>query len=391
MRLWGLMVRLAVVGMMLAGAGGVRADDGGSTFSLNMADVPSTTTDPNSFKVEEVAKDLRVPWSILFPDKDRVLFNERPGRVRVIEKGVLRPEPLLTLPDVYPDGKMGLLGMTLHPAFAQNRWLYMSYCYGDAKKQHLRVVRYTETSNTLSDRHLIIDNVEAAPSHAGCRLAFGPDGKLYITTGDAGIPEISQKMDSLGGKTLRLNEDGSVPQDNPFVGTPNARAEIWSLGHRNAQGLVFQPGTGLQFQSEHGPSGPDGPGGGDEINIVERGKNYGWPVVHHRVNKKGMEPPLLEYTPAIAPGSTIFYNGNAFPQFKGNLFVGCMGVSSILRVVLDGKKPVAQERMLDKQYGRIREVVEAPDGSIYFSTSQHDVEVKVPAPGADRILRLVPH
>ncbi|HKP71934.1 MAG TPA: PQQ-dependent sugar dehydrogenase, partial [Pyrinomonadaceae bacterium] len=203
---------------------------------------------------------------------------------------------------------------------------------------------------------------------------------------------IAQRLDSLGGKTLRLNDDGTVPPDNPFVNQPGARPEIFSYGHRNAQGLDFQPGTGLMFQTEHGPSGFDGPGGGDEVNIVERGKNYGWPVIHHRDARAGLESPLLEYTPAVAPASGMFYRGSAaggFPQFRGNFFFGNLRGECIIRVVLEGRRVVTQERLFERQYGRIRDIAEGPDGAIYFSTSNRDGRGK-PASDDDRIFRLVP-
>jgi glucose/arabinose dehydrogenase len=196
-------------------------------------------------------------------------------------------------------------------------------------------------------------------------------------------------MDSLAGKTLRLNDDGTVPADNPFVGQQNVRPEIWSLGHRNAQGIDWQPGTNLQFQTEHGPSGFDGPGGGDEVNIVERGKNYGWPTIDHTRTRAGLESPLLEYTPAVAPASGMFYRGSAFPQFRGNFFFGCLRGQTIIRVVLDGRRVVSQERLLEQKYGRIRAMAEGPDGAIYFSTSNRDGR-GTPADTDDRILRLVP-
>ncbi|MGH9882396.1 MAG: PQQ-dependent sugar dehydrogenase, partial [Pyrinomonadaceae bacterium] len=211
---------------------------------------------------------------------------------------------------------------------------------------------------------------------------------LYITTGDATERALAQRLDSLAGKTLRLNDDGTVPTDNPFVGQQNARAEIWSYGHRNAQGMDWQPGSDLMFQTEHGPSGFDGPGGGDEVNIVERGKNYGWPLIHHKETRPGLESPLLEYTPACAPASGMFYRGSGFPQFRGNFFFGCLRGQRIIRVVLDGRRVVSQENLLEGKYGRIREVAEGPDGAIYFSTSNRDGRGS-PASDDDRIIRLV--
>lgn len=340
------------------------------------------------FKVETVVGGLEVPWSIVWAPDGRMIFTERPGRVRVFENGKLRPEPLAKIADVESSGESGLMSVALHPQFAQNHLLYLSYAYGGGEK-FVKVVRYKETGNALTDPKVIIENIPIAQFHAGCRLRFGSDGKLYVTTGDATKRELAQRMDSLAGKTLRLNDDGTVPSDNPFVGQAGARPEIWSYGHRNAQGMDWQPGTNLMFQTEHGPSGFDGPGGGDEVNIVERGKNYGWPTIHHKQTHEGMESPLLEYTPACAPASGAFYRGTLFQQFRGNYFFGCLRGERIIRVVLDGRRVVSQENLLEGKYGRIRDVAEGPDGAIYFSTSNRDGRGS-PAKDDDRILKLTP-
>lgn len=341
-----------------------------------------------SFRVETVVGGLEVPWSIVWAPDGRMFFTERPGRVRVYENGKLRSAPLLTVEDVEPDGESGLMSIALHPQFATTRFLYLAYAY-KGEGQRVRVVRFTEKASGVTDRKVIVDGIPAAQYHAGCRLRFGPDGKLYITTGDATERSLAQQLDSLAGKTLRVGDDGSVPQDNPFVGRANSRPEIWSYGHRNAQGLDFQPGTDLMFQTEHGPSGFDGPGGGDEVNIVEKGKNYGWPTIHHRETQAGMESPLLEYTPACAPASGVFYRSAAFTQFRGNFFFGCLRGTRLIRVVLDGRRVVTQENLLEGKYGRIREVAEGPDGYLYFSTSNRDGR-GTPASDDDRIIRLVP-
>lgn len=345
------------------------------------------TSSDASFKVEKVVGGLEVPWSIVWAPDGRMIFTERPGRLRVMEKGTLNPKPLLIVPDVERSGESGLMSVALHPQFSSNHFLYLSYAYSTGGVR-VRVVRYREAPEGLIDRKVIIEDLPAAQFHAGCRIRFGPDGKLYVTTGDATNRKLAQQLDSLAGKTLRLNDDGTVPQDNPFVGQQNARPEIWSLGHRNAQGLDFQPGSNLMFQTEHGPSGFDGPGGGDEVNIVEKGKNYGWPTIHHTQSAAGLESPLLEYTPACAPGSGAFYRGSVFPQFKGNFFFGCLRGERMIRVVLDGRRVVSQENLL-QNYGRIREVAEGPEGYLYFSTSNRDGRGK-PAEDDDRILRLVP-
>jgi glucose/arabinose dehydrogenase len=351
-------------------------------------EIESSSAKEVSFRVETVVTGLQVPWSIAWAPDGRMFFTERPGRVRVVVNGQLRLQPLIVLTDVEPSGESGLMSLALHPQFANNHFLYLSYAYkGD--NQLVRVVRYRETETGLTDRRVIIENIPAAQFHAGCRLGFGPDARLYITTGDATERVLAQRLDSLAGKTLRVSDDGTVPSDNPFVGQQNARPEIWSLGHRNAQGMDWQPGTNLMFQTEHGPSGFDGPGGGDEINIVERGKNYGWPLIHHKESRAGLESPLLEYTPTVAPASGMFYRGSAFPQFRGNFFFGCLRGERIIRVVLDGRRVISQEGLLQEKYGRIREVVEGPDGAIYFSTSNQDGRGK-PARDDDRIIRLVP-
>lgn len=350
-------------------------------------EVETSVQSGTSFKVEKVAGGLEVPWSIVWAPDGRMIFTERPGRVRVIENGTLHPKPLFVVPDVEESGESGLMSVALHPQFSSNRFLYLSYAYSSGGT-FVRVARYRETPEGLVDRKVIIENIPAAKYHAGCRIGFGPDGKLYITTGDATRRQLAQQLDSLAGKTLRLNDDGTVPQDNPFVGQQNARPEIWSIGHRNAQGMDWQPETKLMFQTEHGPSTFDGPPGGDEVNIVEQGKNYGWPTIHHNQTRAGMESPLLEYTPACAPASGAFYRGSKLPQFKGNFFFGCLGGQRMIRVVLDGRRVVSQENLLT-EYGRIREVASGPDGFLYFSTSNRDGRGR-PASDDDRIMRLVP-
>jgi aldose sugar dehydrogenase len=341
------------------------------------------------FRVETVATGLEVPWGFAWLENGDMLVTERPGRVRIIEGGKLRPEPVFLVPDVEPSSESGLMDISLDPEFASSSFVYLAYAYrGDGKR--VKIVRYKYVGGKFTEPTNIIENIPAAPNHAGTRARFGPDGKLYVTTGDATKWDLAQQMDSLAGKTLRLNADGTVPKDNPFVGQKGARPEIWSIGHRNAQGLAWQPGTGLMFQTEHGPSNFEGRGGGaDEVNIVEAGKDYGWPTIWGTRTRKGMEPPLLEYTPACAPASGAFYNGDKFPEFKGNFFFGCLRGARIIRVELDGRKVVRQENLLEGNVGRVREVAEGPDGYLYFSTSNRDGRGR-PAKDDDRIMRIVP-
>jgi glucose/arabinose dehydrogenase len=351
--------------------------------------VVSTEGGDVKFRVETFASGLEVPWGFAWLPNGDMLVTERRGRVRIIEKGKLIAEPVFTVPDVEPSSESGLMDISIHPEFVKNNFVYLAYAYRvDGKRD--KVVRYKLDANKLVEPRIIIEDMPSAANHAGMRARFGPDKKLYITVGDATDWNLAQDNMSLAGKTLRLNDDGSIPTDNPFVGRAGFRGEIFSTGHRNAQGLAWQPGTGLMFQTEHGPSSFEGRGGGaDEVNIVERGKNYGWPTIWGTKTQAGLEAPLLEYSPACAPASGMFYDGSVFPAFKGNFFFGCLRGTRIIRVVLDGRKVVSQENLLSGTFGRIREIGEGPDGYIYFSTSNRDGRGS-PAKDDDRIMRIVP-
>lgn len=351
--------------------------------------IVETVSGDARFRVETFASGLEVPWGFAWLPNGDMLVTERPGRVRIIEKGALRAEPVFIVPDVEPSGESGLMDITLHPEFAKNNFVYLAYAYNSDGKR-IKVVRYKYAGGKFTEPKPIIENIPGAPNHAGMRCRFGPDKKLYVTTGDSTDWDLAQDNMSLAGKTLRLNDDGTVPQDNPFVKTGGARPEIWSYGHRNAQGLAWQPGSGLMFQTEHGPSSFEGKGsGGDEVNIVEAGKNYGWPEIHHTEKREGMVSPLLEYSPACAPASAAFYSGDKFAAFRGNFFFGCLRGARIIRVVLDGRKVVSQENLLDGTFGRIREIAEGPDGYIYFSTSNRDGRGS-PTKEDDRVMRIIP-
>jgi glucose/arabinose dehydrogenase len=329
---------------------------------------------------------LEVPWSMAFTGPDRLLVTERPGRVRVVAKGRLLERPLAVLKDVEASGESGLMGIALAPDYARSRELTLCYAYDANGGAAVRVSRFRDGGNALSDPKVLVQGIPAARFHAGCRLRFGPDAKLYVTTGDATTGRIAQDLASLGGKTLRLNPDGSIPSDNPFPGSP-----VFSYGHRNSQGLDWDPKSGLLVETEHGPSGFDGPGGGDEVNIVEAGKNYGWPVVHHRASHEGMVSPILEYTPAVAPSGASFSRGDLLPTFRGDFFFATLRGERLIRVRFDPANPrrVAEtEELLRGVYGRLRDVVSGPDGALYVATSNRDGRGR-PRPGDDRILRIV--
>lgn len=353
-------------------------------YDLKLQDAPADT-----LNVEVIAEGLETPWTIAFLPDGSALVTERPGRLRVIRSGVLATEPIGTIAEAAETGgEGGLMGLAVHPEFSENRWIYVSFTHPNADGFGVKVVRYTLRNDQLSDPKTILEGIEGGRNHDGCALGFGPDGKLYITTGERYKKHLASDMTSLNGKTLRLNDDGTVPEDNPFAGKAETRPEIWSFGHRNAQGMDWQPGTGLFMQAEHGPSGSDAPGGGDEVNIVEKGADYGWPRVHHRELLAGTEPPILEYTPALAPGGAAFYKGTLFGNWKGDFLFTALRGTSLIRVDMDGAKPVAQYKMLTT-YGRLRAIANAPDGSIWVGTSNRDGRARART-GDDKILRLTP-
>ncbi len=391
----------AAVVVMVSGVGVCAGGGGGQPDLFVGPEAPAGGE--VAFTVETVATGLEAPWGMEFLPDGRMLVTERPGRVRMVRaEGGVFPEPVFEVPGVATaaGGEIGLMDVALHPFFGHNSLVYLAFGHTDGGTTDVRVVRYRMVNRlalptgappeTLVEDRVIISGIPAAANHAGCRMAFGPDGKLYITTGEATRRELAQDLGSLGGKTLRLNDDGTVPCDNPFVGVEGARPEVFSLGHRNPQGIAFDPVSGLMFVSEHGPSGFDGPGGGDEINVVEAGRNYGWPVIHHGMRAAGLESPIVEWTPAIAPAGVAFYDGAAFPGLRGELLVAGLRGSGLWRVELGRtRRNALAARKFVEGFGRIRDVKVGPDGAVYLATSNRDGRGQVRA-GDDKILRLAP-
>lgn len=352
---------------------------------VNLISTPEGTSENTQavdYEVREVARGLHVPWSLAFPSENRILVAERNGNIREVVNGEVS-NPLIQLTEVVEESESGLMGMALHPNYSSNKYVYACLTYRGDGGLIDKVERFTDNGGSLSRDRIILDNIPAARNHAGCRIKFGPDDKLYITSGDAQTRTLPQDLNSLGGKILRINDDGSIPSDNPF-GTL-----VWSYGHRNPQGISWNS-DGVMYETEHGPSGNDGPGGGDEVNQIMKGANYGWPVVSHENSREGMENPKLLFTPAEAPSGATFYSGKVFPQFKDNFFFAALRGAGIFRVVLsEDASVVASYEKLDISLGRIREIVEGPDGLIYFSTSNRDGR-GIPKDGDDKIYRFEP-
>lgn len=345
---------------------------------------PSAAFQP---RVEVVATGLEVPWALAFAPDGRIFVTERPGRIRVIENGRLRPEPVAVLP-VAATGEGGLMGLALDPDFPRNGYLYVMYTYRAGGALRNRISRLTLRGEVAGEERVLLDGIPGAGIHDGGRLAFGPDGKLYATTGDATQRDQAQRLDSLAGKILRLNPDGSVPADNPFPGS-----YVYSLGHRNPQGLAWHPETQQLYSTEHGPSGEMGLCCRDELNLIRPGANYGWPIVTGIAGDPRFTDPILYSGESTtwAPAGMDFVTGDRLAPWNGHLFFGALRGQHLHHVILgpDGTTVIFHEALFQGVFGRIREVKMGPDGYLYFTTSNRDGRGR-PGPEDDRILRIVP-
>ncbi len=329
------------------------------------------------FRAATVTEGLEFPWGLAFLPDGRMLVTERPGRLRLVAAdGRLDPKPVEGLPPIAAVGQGGLLDVALHPDFARNGWIYLSYAGEGSGGYGTEVLRGRLDGHVLRDVQVIFRMQPKTKTghHFGSRLVFDRQGYLYITLGDRGEMERAQRLDDHAGSVIRVHDDGRVPADNPFVGKAGARPEKFTLGNRNVQGAALHPQTGEVWAHEHGPQG------GDEINIIRAGVNYGWPVITYGRNyvtgtkigegttKPGMAQPLLHWTPSIAPSGMAFYTGDRFPAWRGNLFVGALRGQMLVRLELDGNRIVREERLLENQLGRIRDVRNGPDGFLYLLT-----------------------
>ncbi|MEO1248589.1 MAG: PQQ-dependent sugar dehydrogenase [Pseudomonadota bacterium] len=344
-------------------------------------------SEDHRFTLETVIDGLENPWGMAFLPNGDILVTERPGRLRLIEEGQLVDQPIDGLPDIRAQGQGGLLDVAIDPDFDQNSLVYLSYSAGGLLGSGTTVSRGRLDGLELVDVEEIFraEPRSRGGRHFGSRLLFDDDGHLFITTGDRGSRDYAQQLDDHRGSMIRLMPDGSVPLDNPFIGQAGALTEIFSYGHRNIQGIALDSETGILWTHEHGPRG------GDEVNVIKPGLNYGWPVITYGeeysggsigvgTQADGMEEPATYWVPSIAPSGMAYYDGAAFEGWQGNLFVGALAGSLLVRLETDGEQITHEERLLEDYGRRIRDVKTGPDGLLYLLIDE--------APGP--LLKMVP-
>jgi glucose/arabinose dehydrogenase len=369
-------LRVVIAACMVAGA---RVPPHGEAQEAPRSPTPKPVK--AAVRVETVASGLEHPWALAFLPDGRMLVTERPGRLRIVERDGRVSEPLGGVPEVQARRQGGLLDVALDPHFAENRLVYLSYAEpGPGGTAGTAVARGRLGKDRLENVRVIYQQqpkVRGA-NHFGSRLVFARDGTLFVTQGDRfAYRDRVQDLSASIGKIVRINPDGSVPRDNPFVGRNGARPEIWSYGHRNVQSAALHPKTGQLWTVEHGARG------GDELNRPEAGKNYGWPVITYGIDysgetigegtaKPGMEQPVYYWDPVIAPSGMTFYTGNAFPDWKGSIFIGSLGREVLVRLTLENGRVAREERYLGDLRERIRDVRQGPDGLLYLLTDSSD-------------------
>lgn len=337
------------------------------------------------FGVEKITTDLKNPWGLTFLPDGRILITERAGSIRIVKDGKLLEERISGVPKVYAQGQGGLLDIQLHPDYATNGWIYLSYSKPGPGGAGTTIARTKLNGNAFTEFQELFSAQPFTNSgaHFGSRIAFDGNGYMFFSSGERGEMQNAQNLQNHLGKILRLHDDGRVPTDNPFVNTANAKPEIWSYGHRNPQGLIYDKENKLLIDHEHGPRG------GDEINIVQKGKNYGWPVITYGINydgspitsitsKEGMEQPIWYYVPSIAPCGMVKVTSDKYPGWKNNLFIGALVLQHISRVEIKDGKYVKHEKLL-QDFARFRALAQSPDGYIYAVTE---------SPGT--LIRLIP-
>jgi glucose/arabinose dehydrogenase len=356
--------------------------------------VGGTPRMPAQYRVDEIpevevrvfARNLEVPWALAFAPDGRLFITERPGRIRVVVDGVLDPQPWATVNINAFTQEGGLMGLAIDPQFEQEPWVYICYTTFVEGNIANRVSRLQQIEGGGVNEQILVDNILGASVHDGCRLKFGPDGMLYASTGDARQPAAAQRLDTLHGKILRIRPDGTIPADNPMGPT----SYIYTYGHRNPQGLAFRS-DGVLFETEHGPTlEVGGLRAHDEVNVIEAGSNYGWPnAVGAPILPEYRDPILMYPDTAVPPAGATFYESEAIAPWSGNFFFTSLGAVHLQRVVLDPcDRPFAIERLLVGSYGRLRDVIEGPDGNLYVATSNRDGRGR-PTGDDDRILQIV--
>lgn len=345
-------------------------------------------SDALSFRIDTVVTGLTSPWGMVWLANGDLLIADKIGELRIFREGKLQPEPVTGLPEIYVRGQGGLMDLELHPDYEENGWIYITYSTPEGSNGsggNTALMRARIKENILTDKQILF---KALPNttkgqHFGSRIEFDRDGYLYLSVGERGEQDLAQRLDTYNGKIFRLNDDGTIPDDNPFVDDKNAIKAVYSYGHRNPQGLALHPETGVLWETEHGPRG------GDEVNIIKKGANYGWPEITYGINyngtiitpdtvKEGMEQPIHFWRPSIAPCGMTFVTSDKYPQWKGDMLVGSLRFMYLERCDVEGEKVVGREKLLEG-IGRVRNVRQGPDGFIYVAVE-----------GAGMIVKLVP-